>query len=300
LNETGLNEKIATESKAAGFPRLGWLGALWLLVYVPVYQSAYGTLNFLFLCNIGVILTAIGLILRSRLLISSQGVAAPVIALAWALDAVWKLVSGDFLFGGTSYMWDPAFPLAARLLSLYHLAWPVLLWAVLRRTGYDPRGWPLQAAIAALALIAGRLLAPAADNINFAWTDPFFARQLGPAALQLRSERGLGLGVAGHALQHHAGVDEGDAHRRRGGLLGPGGDARARERRQRQGSDDAANCTPHLQTLLTVVRRLTRGVRIRRSCRAGNAASNPDWAAPAGPPGRGRSPGRGPAAPGGR
>jgi hypothetical protein len=170
---------------AAAFPRWGWLGALWLAVYLPIYHQAYGATNFLFLCNIGVILTALALILRNRLLISSQAVAAPVIALAWAVDAGWKLATGEFLFGGTSYMWDPAYPLFARLLSLYHLAWPLLLWAVLQRTGYDPRGWPLQAAVAALAMLAGRWLAPAAENVNFAWADPFFGRQLGPAGLHL-------------------------------------------------------------------------------------------------------------------
>jgi hypothetical protein len=137
------------------FPRIGWLGALWLLVYLPTYQSAYGAFNFLFLCNIGVILTAIGLIVRSRLLLSSQAVAAPVIAMVWAIDAAWKVATGDFLYGGTEYLWDSAYPLFARLLSLYHIAWPLLLWWVLRRIGYDPRGWPLQAGIAALAILAG-------------------------------------------------------------------------------------------------------------------------------------------------
>ena len=176
---------MSAATPGSGFPRLGWLGMLWLLVYLPAYQSAYGTRNFLFLCNIGVILTAIGLIARSRLLLSSQAVAAPIIALVWALDVGWKLATGEFLFGGASYMWDAGYPLFARLLSLYHVAWPLLLWYVLRRTGYDPRGWPLQAGIAALAILAGRLLAPAAENVNFAWTDPFFGRQFGPAALHL-------------------------------------------------------------------------------------------------------------------
>jgi hypothetical protein len=167
------------------FPDLRWFGALWLLVYLPTYQVAYGTLNFLFLCNVGVILTAVGLIVRNRLLLSSQAVAAPVIALAWAIDAGWKLVSGEFLFGATAYMWDPSYPWFARLLSLYHLGWPLLLWWLLRRVDYDPRGWWLQAMIAALAMLAGRLLVPAADNVNFAWSDPFFGRQLGPAPAHL-------------------------------------------------------------------------------------------------------------------
>lgn len=167
------------------FPRVEWIGIVWLLVYLPTYQMAYGARNFLFLCNIGVILTAVGVIARNRLLLSSQAVAAPVIALAWALDVGWKLATGDFLYGATAYMWDSAFPLFARLLSLYHLGWPLLLWWVLRRIGYDPRGWPLQAAIAAFAMIAGRWLAPAAENINFAWTDPFWGRQLGPTPVHL-------------------------------------------------------------------------------------------------------------------
>jgi hypothetical protein len=184
-------------------PRWGWLGVLWLLVYLPVYQSAYGTLNFLFLCNIGVLLTALALIARSRLLIASQAVAAPVIALAWTVDAGWKLVTGDFLYGATAYMWDPQYPLPARLLSLYHIAWPLLLWAVLRRTGYDPRGWPLQALIAALAMLAGRWLAPAGDNVNFAWADPFLGRQLGPPAVHLLLCWALLAGV-GYGITHWA------------------------------------------------------------------------------------------------
>lgn len=183
------------------FPRLAWLGALWLAVYLPTYQSAYGTLNFLFLCNIGVILTAVGLIVRSRLLISSQAVAAPVIALAWAIDAVWKLATGDYLYGGTSYMWDASVPLFARLLSLYHVAWPLVLWWVLRRIGYDPRGWPLQAGIAALALLVGRWVAPAAENVNFAWADPFLGRQLGPAGVHLLVSWAVLTGVA-YGLSH--------------------------------------------------------------------------------------------------
>lgn len=194
---------MSAQAGPARFPRLGWLGLLWLAVYLPVYASAYGARNFLFLCNIGVILTAIGLIVRSRLLVSSQAVAAPVIALAWLLDAGWKLATGDFLYGATAYMWDPAFPLVARLLSLYHVGWPLLLWAVLHRVGYDRRGWPLQAGIAAAAMVAARLLAPASENINFAWTDPFLGRQFGPVWLHLLICWGL-LSTVAYGATHAA------------------------------------------------------------------------------------------------
>lgn len=162
-----------------------WLGVVWLAVYLPAYAWAYGWANFLFLCNLGVILTTIGLISGSRLLLSSQAIAAPVIGLAWGLDAGWRLLSGHHLFGGTEYMWDASLPLFTRLLSLYHVAWPLLLLLWLSRIGYHRRGWPLQAGVAAAALVTARLFTTPAENINFAFSDPFFHRQLGPAAVHL-------------------------------------------------------------------------------------------------------------------
>lgn len=184
-------------------PRLAWLGIAWLAIYVPSYASAYGLANFLFLCNLGVMITAVGLIAGSRLLLSSQAVAAPVIAIAWGLDAGWRLVFGHHLYGGTEYMWDASLPLFTRLLSLYHLLWPLLLLYCLRRSGYDRRGWPLQAVIAAAALVVARLFTTPAENINFAFSDPFFHRQLGPAPLHLLA---VWLALAGlaYGLTHRA------------------------------------------------------------------------------------------------
>ncbi len=167
------------------FPRLRWLGLAWLAVYLPSYTLAYGVTNFLFLCNLGVLITAAALWSGSRLWISSQAVAAPIIGCAWALDAGWRVVSGEFLFGGTAYMWDPHYPLFTRLLSLYHLAWPLLVVACVARGGYDRRGWALQSALAALAIVVARLATPPADNINFAFRDPFLGAQIGPPALHL-------------------------------------------------------------------------------------------------------------------
>ena len=60
------------------FPRLRILALIWLLIYLPSYTAAYGVMNFLFLCNLGVMVTALGLIVGNHLLVSSQAVAAPV------------------------------------------------------------------------------------------------------------------------------------------------------------------------------------------------------------------------------
>lgn len=185
------------------FPRLRWLGLAWLAVYLPSYAIAYGFTNFLFLCNLGVMLTAAALLWENRLVLSSQAVAAPVIGIAWALDAGWRVLSGHHLFGGTEYMWDPQYPLFTRLLSLYHLAWPVLVVVLVRRVGYDRRGWALQAGIAASALVVCRLFTPPAENINFAFVDPVFGRAFTPAAVHLAIVFAALAGVA-YGLTHLA------------------------------------------------------------------------------------------------
>lgn len=185
------------------FPRLRWLGLVWLAIYLPSYAAAYGLTNFLFLCNLGVVLTAVALIIESPLLLSSQALAAPVIGLAWSLDAGWRLATGSFLYGATGYMWDPQYPLFTRLLSLYHVAWPLLVLYCVRRLGYDRRGWALQTAIAASAIVAARLLTAPADNVNFAFEDPFFGVQIGPAPVHVAAVL-LALAGAAYGLTHLA------------------------------------------------------------------------------------------------
>jgi len=81
-------------------------------------------------------------------------------------------------------MWDARFPLGVRLLSLFHVAWPVLLIWALRRVKYDKRALPLQTALAVVVLVVSRCIHPEA-NLNFAWRDPFFHQALGPPWLHL-------------------------------------------------------------------------------------------------------------------
>jgi hypothetical protein len=160
------------------FPRLRWAAAAFLAVYLPAYQLAYGLANFLFLCNLSVILAAVGIWTCQRVLLSSQAVATLLVAAAWTLDLGGRLLLGRHLIGGTEYMWEPQWPLFTRLLSLYHLALPVTLVVALRRTGYDPRGYWLQSAIAVAGVSLGRLFGPQA-NINHAFVDPILRRSWG-------------------------------------------------------------------------------------------------------------------------
>jgi hypothetical protein len=161
-----------------------WAGAIWLAVWIPVYWHAWGAQNFLHICDITVILTCAGLWWSNPLLLSSQAVTSILADLLWDLDVGWRVFTGHELFGGNQYMWDSRYPLWVRLISLFHVVWPLLLLWALKRTGYDRRGFALQSAIAAGAIIAGRFADPA-QNINFAFRDPLFHRTWGPAPVHL-------------------------------------------------------------------------------------------------------------------
>ena len=171
-------------SDPSAFPRLRWAAVAWLAVWVPAYAAVWGPRNFLLLCDVAVILTCAGLWLGNPLLLSSQAVSSLVADAVWAVDAGSRLVLGRHLFGGTEYMWDASFPLAVRLLSLFHLAWPPLLLWSLRRVGYDRRGFGLQIAIAGALLVASRFVGRAA-NLNFAFRDPIWGLSLEPAPFHL-------------------------------------------------------------------------------------------------------------------
>lgn len=172
-------------SRPAGLPSHARLLALaWLLVYLPAYALAYGFANFLFLCNLSVILACLGILAGSPLLITSQAIGVLLVGAAWTLDFVCRLVTGAHLIGGTEYMWDPQWPLFTRLLSLYHVVLPpALAWAV-SRVGHDRRALKLQSAIAVAGVLAGRALGREA-NINSAFVDPILGRSFEPPALHL-------------------------------------------------------------------------------------------------------------------
>jgi len=166
------------------FPIARWVALVWLAVWVPAYAMQWGWPNFIFLCDVAVVLTCAGLWFGNSLLLSSQAVSSIVINALWVLDVAWRAVFNKHLIGGTEFMFDPQYPVWLRLLSFFHLAWPlVVVWAVCR-VGYDRRALKLQSAIAALVMVAARFTDPA-RNINFAHRDPLFGMQWGLAPAHL-------------------------------------------------------------------------------------------------------------------
>ena len=179
--------KVRIAPRAPGpraFPTTRWFALCWLAVWTAAYARGYPLANFLQLCDLAVILTCVGLWLGSPLLVSMPALSSLLIDLAWDLDIVWRAATGGHLVGGTEYMWDAKIPLWLRLFSLFHVAWPPLVWWALRGMGYDRRALAAQTALAVAMLALSRVAMPEA-NINFAHREPFVGRSWGPAPVHI-------------------------------------------------------------------------------------------------------------------
>lgn len=126
----------------------------------------YGPANFLWLSDIVLFLTLVGVILENRLLISMAGIGGIVIELLWGLSFVFSIFYKCCLPRVTDYMFDPALPFWVRFLSLFHVVLPfVLVWLIMR-IGYVQLALPLQTLFVWIVLVITWLTTPPADNIN--------------------------------------------------------------------------------------------------------------------------------------
>jgi len=148
------------------------LYTVWMAVWVPLYWQHNGAANFLWLCDFANWVLFLAIWMESSLLLSAQLAGVFLIQLVWTVDFVAALLIGVHPVGGTEYMFDPALPLWLRGLSLFHV-WtiPLLVWLV-RRVGYDRRGWRVQVAIAAVLFPLGVVFGTREQNLNWMYA-PF-------------------------------------------------------------------------------------------------------------------------------
>ena len=111
-----------------------------MAVLVPIYLYRYGWTNFLYFCDIALLLTLAGLWLDWPLLISMSAVGLLVPQLFWALDYVANLF-GLPVSGMTDYMFEKQRSVFLRGLSLFHGWLPFLLLYLVWCMGYDSRGF---------------------------------------------------------------------------------------------------------------------------------------------------------------
>ncbi len=152
---------------------------VFVAILVPWYWVTYTPWNFLYFCDIALLVTGVAIWIESPLLVSMQAVAITLPQMLWVVDLLCRLVAGVHVTGVTNYMFEGSLPLFLRGLSLFHGWLPfVLLW-LLSRLGYDRRALPLQALAAVVVLLISYLLAPApppppshpnwAVNINYVY-----------------------------------------------------------------------------------------------------------------------------------
>jgi hypothetical protein len=142
------------------WPKL--LYGLFLCVLVPVYWRHYGPANFLWASDIALFVVFVSLCTERPLLNSMMVVGVLPFEIVWTLD----VVSGSTVIGMTDYMFDAERPLYLRLLSLFHVALPVVMILLLRRLGYDRRALVAQTLLAWVVLPVTYLVTEPADNVN--------------------------------------------------------------------------------------------------------------------------------------
>ena len=126
---------------------------LFVCVLVPYYWTQYTPANFLYFCDVALLVTLAAMWLESPLLASMPTVAITLPQLLWAADFVVRFVAGVHIINLTEYMFDPKIPLLVRGLSLFHGWLPFLLAWLVWRLGYDRRAWWMQTALACVVLV---------------------------------------------------------------------------------------------------------------------------------------------------
>jgi hypothetical protein len=148
-------------------------------IVVPSYWVTYSPWNFLYFCDIALLVTTMAIWIESPLLVSMQAVAITVPQLLWVVDFLFRLIAGVHITGVTSYMLDSSIPLFLRALSLFHGWLPFFLLWLLSRLGYYRRALGIQSVVAIMVFLISYLFAPApppsashpnwAVNINYVY-----------------------------------------------------------------------------------------------------------------------------------
>jgi hypothetical protein len=119
--------------------------SLFVAILVPVYLADYGPTNFLYFCDVALLLALVSLWSGNMLWASAGAVGILLPQAIWMADFIGSAL-GLPLTGMTAYMFDDALPLFTRFLSLFHFWLPLLLLYLVGRFGYDRRAiwlwWP--------------------------------------------------------------------------------------------------------------------------------------------------------------
>jgi hypothetical protein len=122
-----------------------------MAVLVPVYLYRYGPTNFLYFCDLALLLTLAGLWFENPLLISMCAVGLLLPQALWVVDFIANLF-GLRTTGLTDYMFDTSRSWFLRGLSLFHGWLPFLLVYLVWEMGYDRSGFWAWTALSCVVL----------------------------------------------------------------------------------------------------------------------------------------------------
>jgi hypothetical protein len=143
---------------------------------IPVYWYYYGPTNFIYFCDVALILTLVAIWPENAFLVSMCAVGIIVPQALWVADFCAN-AAGFPLLGMTDYMFDSNRSLFLRLLSSFHGWLPFLLLFLVWKVGYDRRAfWSWTALAWVLLFVSFYLLPPpgphaglAPVNVNYVW-----------------------------------------------------------------------------------------------------------------------------------
>ena len=147
-----------------------------MAVLVPVYWHYYGPTNFLYFCDVALLITLVGVWIESPLLVSMCAVGILLPQALWVLDFLGNLV-GFPVTGMTDYMFKHENSLLLRALSSFHGWLPFVLTYLVLQVGYDRRGLPTWTVLTWLLLPVCFFFLPPPNpnpgltpvNINYVW-----------------------------------------------------------------------------------------------------------------------------------
>ena len=143
---------------------------VFVVALVPAYTLEHGLVNFLWFSNVALMGGLLAAWLESRRLASMMAVAVALLEMAWIFDFLLSLaLGGPTPLGIVDYMYDPDIALHVRLLSLYHLLLPFVLFWMVWRLGYDREAWKIWVSAGCAILLLSFWLSSPERNINWVW-----------------------------------------------------------------------------------------------------------------------------------
>ena len=135
-----------------------------MAILIPFYWITYGPTNFLYFCDVAIILTLVAVWRESRLLVSMAAVGILMPQVIWVVDFI-SIIFGQPLLGMTEYMFRESIPLFARGLSSFHGWIPFLLVYLIYKLGYDKMALVYWTVLAWLLMAISYIWLPAPGDV---------------------------------------------------------------------------------------------------------------------------------------